>query len=110
MRKIKNNIFLALALLPLVAYALSIYRTGTVGQFVPMVTFALGDFGMFFVDIITPLLSEFVSLADSPGIQFFAWIIGYYVTLIFVYLVFSLFTFLVTLFMDKIDSMKGGRR
>lgn len=110
MRKIKNSVFMLLALLPLASYLLSIFRGGSVSEFVTTVETAFGTYGGFFEPIITPLLTEFVSLSDSAGVAFFSWIIGYYITLLFVYIVFSLFTFLITIFLDKIDSMKGGRR
>ena len=109
MRKIKNSVFMLLALLPLVAYLLCVFRGGSVPDFVATVQAAFGKFGMFFEPIITPLLSNFVSLSDSAGITFFSWLIGYYISLLFVYVVFSLFSFLITMFLDKIDSIKGGR-
>ena len=110
MRKIKNNVFLVLALLPLVSYLLCIFRGGSVPEFVNTVQTAFGDFGAFFKPIIAPLLMNLVNLSDSAGVSFFSWLIGYYITLLLVYLVFSLFTFLITMFMDKVDSIKGGRR
>lgn len=110
MRKIKNNVFLVLVLLPLVSYLLCIFRGGSVPEFVSTVQTAFGDFGAFFKPIITPLLTNLVKLSDSVGVSFFSWLIGYYITLLLVYLVFSLFTFLITMFMDKVDSIKGGRR
>lgn len=110
MRKIKNNVFLLLALLPLLSYLLCIFRGGSVPEFVSTVQTAFGDFGAFFKPIITPMLTNYVALSDNAGVAFFCWLIGYYITLLLVYLVFSLFTFLITMFMDKIDSIKGGRR
>ena len=110
MRKIKNNVFMLLALLPLVSYLLCVFRGGSVPEFVTTVQTAFGDFGAFFKPIITPLLTNYVALSNNAGVAFFCWLIGYYITLLLVYLVFSLFTFLITMFMDKIDSIKGGRR
>lgn len=81
-----------------------------VPEFVSTVQTAFGDFGAFFKPIITPMLTNYVALSDSAGVSFFCWLVGYYITLLFVYIVFSLFTFLITMFLDKIDSMKGGRR
>lgn len=110
MRKIKNNVFLLLALLPLISYLFCVFRGGSVPEFLTTVQTAFGNFGMFFKPIITPLLTNYVALSDNAGVTFFCWLIGYYITLLLVYLVFSLFTFLITMFMDKIDSIKGGRR
>ncbi len=109
MRKIRNNVFMILAVLPLLTYLLLVFRDGTAPAFLGTVTDAFGHFGNFFTPIITPLLTNFVALADPAGVATFAWIIGYYITLLFVYLVFSLFTFLITMFMDKVDSIKGGK-
>lgn len=108
MRKIKNTVFMLLAVLPLAAYLFAVFRSGTTPDFLGTVTAAFGDYGAFFEPIISPMLANFVSLASSEGIALFAWLIGYYVSLLLVYLIFSLFTFLITMFMDKIDSIKGG--
>lgn len=97
MRKIKNNVFLLLALLPLLSYLLCIFRGGSVPEFVSTVQTAFGDFGAFFKPIITPMLTNYVALSDSAGVSFFCWLVGYYITLLFVYIVFSLFTFLITI-------------
>ena len=94
MRKIKNNVFMVLALLPLVSYLFCVFRGGSVPEFVTTVQTAFGDFGAFFKPIITPLLTNYVALSDNAGVTFFCWLIGYYITLLLVYLVFSLFTFL----------------
>lgn len=110
MRRIKHTVFLILALLPLAAYLFAVFRSGTVPGFLTTVETAFGDFGGFFEPLITPLLSELVELTDTTGVAVFAWIIGYYVVLILVYLVFSLFTFLITIFMDKVDRIGGNRR
>ena len=109
MRKIKNKIMLILAALPFLTYLLVVFRSGEAPEFLLTLEATFGHFGMFFEPLITPLLTEFVALTDTVGVAIFAWFIGYYVTLILVYLVFSLFTFLITIFMDKIDAIKGGR-
>ncbi len=108
MRKIKSNIFFILAALPLLTYVIALCKLGEI-DFLTTATNAFGSYGEFFTPLITPLLTKFVPLADSAGVAVFAWLIGYYVTLLMVYLVFSLFTFLITLFMNKVDSMKGGK-
>lgn len=110
MRKIKNNVFMVLALLPLVSYLLCIFRGGSVPEFVSTVQTCIRRFRRVLQAIITPMLTNYVTLSDSAGVLFFCWLVGYYITLLFVYIVFSLFTFLITMFLDKIDSMKGGRR
>ena len=98
---------MVLALLPFLVYLLMVFRTGELPSFVPAVTDVLGKFGGFFTPILTSLLSDLVDLSDASGIVFFSWLVGYYVVLLLVYLVFGLFTFLITMFMDKVDSIKG---
>lgn len=110
MRRIKHTVFMILALLPLAAYLFGVFRSGTVSDFLSTVQTAFGDYGEFFEPMITPLLTDFVALADTTGVAVFGWLIGYYITLILVYLVFSLFTFLITIFMDKVDKIGGNRR
>lgn len=109
MRKLKNSVMLILALLPLITYCLSVYQTGNIISFVDAMELAFGEFGIFFVDIITPLLTSFVPLTNTAGVELFAWLIGYYVVLLFVTIVFNLFTFLVTMVMDQIDKIKGNK-
>ena len=109
MRKIKSNTMLLFALLPVLTFLLVIYRSGEAPEFLSTLESTFGHFGMFFEPLLTPLLMEFVPLTDTVGVSICAWIIGYYVTLILVYLVFSLFTFLITIFMDKVDKIKGGK-
>lgn len=108
MRKIKNNVMMLIAVLPIVAYLLSIFKTGTFPNFYDTVVNTFGDFGSFFYPIITPLLQGFVEIADSNGISLLGWFIGYYVALLFTLLLFELFTFVITFFMNKIDNIKGG--
>ena len=85
------------------------FRTGEVPSFVSSVETVFGSYGSFFTSIITPLFTSVgVVLCDSSALSFMSWLIGYYVCLILLYLVFSLFTFLITMFMDKIDSIKGN--
>lgn len=109
MRRIRTKIFFCLAVLPLLVYVLTVFRSGTAGNFVLIMTTAFGGFGAFFVDLISPILLDLVPLSSEAAVQTFSWMIGYYVSLLLVYLIFSLFTFLITIFMDKIDSIKGGR-
>ncbi len=109
MRKIKRAVFTFLALFPLLVYLLALVRTGDVTSFTGMMATVLGSFGEFFSPLIEPLLTSFVPLADPTGVSVFVWLIGYYVTLLLVWIVFSLFTFLITLFTDKVESMRGGR-
>ena len=108
MRKIKNNVMLILALLPLSAYLFSVFRLGEVTNFLEVVQAAFGDFGAFFEPILTPLLTEFVSITDAAGVELVSWIIGYYVTFLLAYILYELFTFVITFFMNKIDNIKGG--
>lgn len=77
MRKIKNNVFMVLALLPLVSYLLCVFRGGSVPEFVTTVQTAFGDFGSFFKPIITPLLTNYVALSDNVGVTFFCWLISW---------------------------------
>ncbi len=109
MRKIKNNVFLLLALLPLATYLFVVFRSGTAPDVLVTLENAFGSFGAFFEPIITPLFTEFVEITDSAGVALLSWCIGYYIALLFAYLVFSLFTFLITMFMDKVDHIRGGR-
>ena len=108
MRKIKNNVMLIIAILPLGAFLLAVFRTGNVPNFLTVVQSAFGDFGAFFEPLLIPLFTEFVAITDSAGVALLSWIIGYYVALLFAYIVFTLFTCLITLVMDKIDKI-GGR-
>ncbi len=110
MRKIKNNVFMVLALLPLLTFLLMIFRNGTSPNFLQVLTDTFGDFGMFFRPILTPVLTDFVQLTDEAGVALFTWLIGYYITLLFVYIIYNLFTLLITICMDKIDNIKGGFR
>lgn len=108
MRKLKNKIMLVIAILPLGAFLLAVFRTGNVPNFLTLVQTAFGDFGAFFEPLIAPLLMEFVAITDSAGVALLSWVIGYYVALLFAYIVFTLFTCLITIVMDKIDKI-GGR-
>lgn len=108
MRRLKNKILLVLAVFPLLIYALSVFRTGELISFYDAVTPVLGDYGAFFEPAVTALLTNFVELANAAGVQLICWLIGYYTILLFAYILYSLFTFLITFFMDKIDKMKGN--
>ena len=108
MRKIKNNVMLIIAILPLGAFLLAVFRSGNVPNFLTLVQTAFGDFGAFFEPLLMPLFTKFVALTDGAGVALMSWIIGYYVALILAYIVFTLFTCLITLVMDKIDKI-GGR-
>ena len=99
---------LIIALLPLAAFLLAVSRSGTVPNFLEVMTSAFGNFGAFFEPILQPLFINFVALSDGAGVALLSWLIGYYVALLFAYLVFSMFTFLITLIMDKFDKI-GGR-
>jgi hypothetical protein len=108
---------MVLALLPLIIFILSVWGTARNSED-PMSCFStaydvwtayFGSFDSFFEPILTSFLTSFVPLTDSLGVLVFSWLLGYYISLLLVYVVFSLFTFLVTMFLDKIDSMKGGK-
>lgn len=109
MRKIKNTVFLLLALMPILTYLLVVFRTGDATSFATVVQAAFGQYGGFFSDILSTMFSEGLNMADSAGVITFVWLIGYYISLILVYLVFSLFTFLLTVFSDRIDRIRGGK-
>ena len=108
MRRLKNKVMLVLAVLPLLTYALVVFRSGVAPEFVTLMQETFGAFGAFFEPLFTPLLTEYVNLTSVEGVAFFSWIVGYYISLLFVYLIWSLFTFLITLFMDKIDKIGGN--
>ncbi len=113
MRKIKNNVFMLFAVLPIAVFFTILGREmyyGNVVTFLEAVQPVLGDFGAFFEPIIRPLFMDFVALSDEIGVANFAWVLGYYVTLLFINVLWSLFTFLITIFMDKVDRIKGVRR
>ena len=107
MRKIRNNVMLIIALLPLLAYLFAVFRSGTVPNFLEVCQSSFGDFGAFFLPLLTPLFTSFVPLTDVAGVALLSWIIGYYIALLFTYIVFTLFTCLITLVMDKIDKLRG---
>lgn len=93
--------------MPPLAYLLVVFRSGEAPELLPTLQTVFGDFGAFFEPILTEFFNGFVNLADAAAISLIAWLFGYYVVLILVFVLFSLFTFLVTFFTDKIDRMRG---
>ena len=108
MRKIRNNVMLIIALLPFLTYLFVVFRAGSAENFLEICRYAFGDFGAFFLPLLTPLFTSFVALTDGAGVELLSWIVGYYVALLFTYIVFTLSTCLITLVMDKIDKIRGN--
>lgn len=108
MRKIKNSVLLLFALLPFLVYLFYLIRTGEAPSVHTFLVSVLGDYSMFFFPKIV-FFRDSISLVDTAGAKIFSWFMGYYIFLIVMYVVFSMFTFLITMFLDKIDRIKGGR-
>lgn len=108
MRKIKNSVLLLFALLPFLVYLLYVIRTGETPSVHTFLVSVFGDYSMFFFPKLV-FFRDSIQLVDTVGARIFAWFMGYYIFLIVMYVVFSMFTFLITMFLDKIDRIKGGR-